>query len=133
MATMDIIKLHGGDPANFLDVGGAAQKENVAEAFKIISSDPHVSAILVNIFGGIMRCDIIAQGIIAAVQELGLKLPLIVRLQGTEVDAAKKLIQESGLRIYSIDDLDEAAAKAVKLSEIIQLARQANVNVSFST
>ncbi|KAI8893776.1 hypothetical protein BC833DRAFT_615910 [Globomyces pollinis-pini] len=133
MATMDIIKLHGGDPANFLDVGGGAQKEQVAEAFKIISSDPRVSAILVNIFGGIMRCDIIAQGIIAAVQELGLELPLIVRLQGTEVEAAKKLIQESGLKIFSIDDLDEAASKAVKMSEIVQLGREADVKVSFST
>lgn len=133
MATMDIIKLHGGDPANFLDVGGGAQKEQVAEAFKIISSDPHVSAILVNIFGGIMRCDVIAEGIIAAVKELGLKLPLIVRLQGTEVVRAKKLIQASGLKIYSIDDLDEAARKTVKMSEIVQLARQAKVEVSFST
>ncbi|KAJ3258000.1 hypothetical protein HK103_004134 [Boothiomyces macroporosus] len=132
MATMDIIKLHGGDPANFLDVGGGAQKEQVAEAFKIISSDPHVSAILVNIFGGIMRCDIIAEGIIAAVQELGLKLPLIVRLQGTEVETAKKLIAESGLKILAIDDLDEAASKAVKMSEIVQLARQAKIDVSFT-
>jgi succinyl-CoA synthetase beta subunit len=131
MATMDIIKLHGGDPANFLDVGGGAQKEQVAEAFKIISSDPRVSAILVNIFGGIMRCDIIAQGIIAAVNQLGMKIPLIVRLQGTEVEAAKKLIQQSGLRIFSIDDLDEAAKKAVKMSEIVQLSREAGVEVSF--
>jgi succinyl-CoA synthetase beta subunit len=133
MATMDIIKLHGGDPANFLDVGGGAQKEQVAEAFKIISSDPHVSAILVNIFGGIMRCDIIAQGIIAAVQDLGLKLPLIVRLRGTEAEAAKKLINESGLRIYSIDDLDEAAKKAVLMSKIVTLGRDANLEVSFQS
>lgn len=131
MATMDIIKLHGGDPANFLDVGGGAQPEQVAEAFKIISSDPRVSAILVNIFGGIMRCDIIAQGIITAVNQLGLKLPLIVRLQGTEVEAAKELIKKSGLRMYSIDDLDEAASKAVKLSQIVDLARKANVSVRF--
>lgn len=140
MATMDIIKLHGGDPANFLDVGGGAQKEQVAEAFKIIryskvnySSDPAVSAILVNIFGGIMRCDVIAEGIIAAVKELGLKIPLIVRLQGTEVDAAKKLIKDSGLKILSIDDLDEAASKVVKMSNIVALARQANVEVSFTS
>lgn len=132
MATMDIIKLHGGDPANFLDVGGGAQKETVAEAFKIISSDPHVTAILVNIFGGIMRCDIIAQGIISAVEELGLKIPLIVRLQGTQVDEARKMIAESGLRIYSINDLDEAAKMAVKLSEITKLGREAGVEVSFN-
>eukprot|EP00842_Homolaphlyctis_polyrhiza_P001555 jgi/Hompol1/23/HPOL_005203-RA len=131
MATMDIIKLNGGDPANFLDVGGSARADQVAEAFKIISSDPSVSAILVNIFGGIMRCDVIAEGIIAAVNQLGLKLPLVVRLQGTEVEAAKKLIKESGLRMYSIDDLDEAASKAVKLSNIVTLARQAGVNVKF--
>ncbi|KAI8908365.1 ATP-grasp domain-containing protein, partial [Gorgonomyces haynaldii] len=131
MATMDIIKLHGGEPANFLDVGGGAQADQVAEAFKIISSDPHVSAILVNIFGGIMRCDIIAQGIIAAVNQLGLNLPLIVRLQGTEVEAAKKLIRESGLRMFSIDDLDEAASKAVKMSNIVALARTAGVDVKF--
>lgn len=124
MATMDIIKLHGGDPANFLDVGGGAQKEQVAEAFKIISSDPRVSAILVNIFGGIMRCDIIAEGIIHAVNELKLEIPLIVRLQGTEVTKAKKMIAESGLKIYSIDDLDEAAAKAVAMSKITEKSRK---------
>ncbi|KAI9141521.1 hypothetical protein BKA69DRAFT_397379 [Paraphysoderma sedebokerense] len=132
MATMDIIKLHGGEPANFLDVGGSATTEQVTEAFKIISSDPQVSAILVNIFGGIMRCDVIAQGIINACKTLDLKLPLVVRLQGTEVDAAKKLIKDSKLRIISIDDLDEAAKKSVALSEIVQLARKANVNISFS-
>ncbi|KAJ3281076.1 hypothetical protein HK104_000231 [Borealophlyctis nickersoniae] len=131
MATMDIIKLHGGDPANFLDVGGGAQADQVTEAFKIISSDPRVSAILVNIFGGIMRCDIIAQGIITAVNQLGLNLPLVVRLQGTEVDAAKKLIRESGLRMFSIDDLDEAAQKAVKMSKIVGMAREAGVQVKF--
>ncbi|EGF81136.1 hypothetical protein BATDEDRAFT_34749 [Batrachochytrium dendrobatidis JAM81] len=133
MATMDIIKLNGGDPANFLDVGGSARADQVAEAFKIISSDPHVSAILVNIFGGIMRCDVIAEGIIAAVKQLGLKLPLIVRLQGTQVDAAKKLIDESGLRMYSIDDLDEAAVLSVKLSNIVTMAKQAGVSVKFDT
>ncbi|KAJ3131508.1 hypothetical protein HDU88_003393 [Geranomyces variabilis] len=131
MATMDIIKLHGGEPANFLDVGGGAQAEQVTEAFKIISSDPRVSAILVNIFGGIMRCDIIAQGIISAVSQLGLNLPLIVRLQGTEVDAAKKLIKESGLRIISVDDLDVAASKAVQMSNIVGMARKAGVQVKF--
>ncbi|KAJ3193545.1 hypothetical protein HK101_004648 [Irineochytrium annulatum] len=131
MATMDIIKLHGGEPANFLDVGGGANAEQVAEAFKIISSDPRVSAILVNIFGGIMRCDVIAQGIIEAVHQLGLNLPLVVRLQGTEVDAAKKLINESGLRILSIDDLDMAASKAVQMSKIVELGRKAGVAVKF--
>ncbi|KAI8613815.1 hypothetical protein BC830DRAFT_435303 [Chytriomyces sp. MP71] len=131
MATMDIIKLNGGDPANFLDVGGGANAEQVAEAFKIISSDPRVSAILVNIFGGIMRCDIIAQGIIDAVKQLGLSLPLVVRLQGTEVEAAKKLIAESGLRMFSIDDLDAAATKAVQMSKIVELGRQAGVKVGF--
>ncbi|KAJ3034602.1 hypothetical protein HK097_004461 [Rhizophlyctis rosea] len=131
MATMDIIKLHGGDPANFLDVGGGAQADQVTEAFKIISSDPRVSAILVNIFGGIMRCDIIAQGIITAVNQLGLNLPLIVRLQGTEVEAAKKLIKESGLRMFAIDDLDVAAKKAVQMSKIVGMARDAGVQVKF--
>jgi len=131
MSTMDIIKLHGGEPANFLDVGGGATAEQVTEAFKIISSDPRVSSILVNIFGGIMRCDIIAQGIIKAVDDLGLSIPLVVRLQGTEVDAAKKLIADSGLRIFSCDDLDQAAQKSVQLSQIVDMARNANVNVSF--
>ncbi|KAJ1566242.1 hypothetical protein HK096_002048 [Nowakowskiella sp. JEL0078] len=131
MATMDIIKLHGGDPANFLDVGGSATAKQVTEAFKIISSDPAVSAILVNIFGGIMRCDVIAEGIITAVNQLGLKIPLIVRLQGTEVDAAKKLIANSGLRMFSVDDLDQAAKVAVSLSKIVEMAKHAGVNVSF--
>ncbi|CAG8722413.1 6255_t:CDS:2, partial [Racocetra fulgida] len=123
MSTMDIIKLHGGEPANFLDVGGGATAEQVTEAFKIISSDPQVTAILVNIFGGIMRCDIIARGIIQATSQLSLSIPVIVRLQ----DSAKKLIAESGLRIISADDLDEAASKSVQLSKIIQLAREANI------
>lgn len=131
MATMDIIKLHGGEPANFLDVGGGASAEQVTEAFKIISSDPRVSAILVNIFGGIMRCDVIAQGIIAAVQQLNMTIPLVVRLQGTEVEAAKKLIKDSKLRMFAVDDLDLAASKAVKLSNIVNLARQAEVGVKF--
>eukprot|EP00127_Corallochytrium_limacisporum_P004703 Clim_evm57s172 gene=Clim_evmTU57s172 len=131
MATMDIIKLNGGDPANFLDVGGGATADQVTEAFKIISSDPKVSAILVNIFGGIMRCDVIAQGIIAAAGKLDLTIPLVVRLQGTKVNEAKKLIEESGLRIFAMDDLDEAAAKAVQLSKIVQLAQQADVSVKF--
>jgi len=131
MATMDIIKLHGGEPANFLDVGGGASAEQVTEAFKIISSDPRVSAILVNIFGGIMRCDIIAQGIITAVQQLGLNLPLIVRLQGTKVEEARQLIRESGLRMFAVDDLDEAANRAVALSRIVGMAREVGVKVKF--
>ncbi|KAG9294242.1 hypothetical protein G9A89_021601 [Geosiphon pyriformis] len=129
MSTMDIIKLHGGEPANFLDVGGGATAEQVTEAFKIISSDPHVTAILVNIFGGIMRCDIIAKGVIQATSELNLNLPVIVRLQGTEVTAAKRLIQESGLRIISCDDLDDAAKKSVQISQIVKLAREAQIDV----
>ncbi|KAJ3414755.1 beta' subunit [Chytridiales sp. JEL 0842] len=131
MATMDIIKLHGGEPANFLDVGGGANAQQVAEAFKIISADPHTTAILVNIFGGIMRCDVIAQGIIDAVKQLGLNLPLVVRLQGTEVDAAKKLIANSGLRMFSIDDLDKAASKAVQMSKIVEMGKKAGVTVKF--
>jgi succinyl-CoA synthetase beta subunit len=114
MATMDIIKLHGAEPANFLDVGGGATKEKVTEAFKIITSDPKVKGILVNIFGGIMRCDIIAEGIIAAVREVGLKVPLVVRLEGTNVDLGKKIIAESGLNVIAADNLSDAAQKIVK-------------------
>ncbi len=114
MATMDIIKLFGAEPANFLDVGGGATKEKVTEAFKIITSDPNVKGILVNIFGGIMRCDIIAEGIIAAVKEVGLKVPLVVRLEGTNVDLGKKIIGESGLNVIAADDLSDAAQKIVK-------------------
>lgn len=117
MATMDIITLHGGVPANFLDVGGGATAGAVKEAFKIITSDPKVKAILVNIFGGIMRCDIIAEGIVAASKDLGLKVPLIVRLQGTNVDKARSIIKESGLKIQSEDNLDKAATLAVQLSK----------------
>jgi succinyl-CoA synthetase beta subunit len=113
MATMDIIKLYGGEPANFLDVGGGASRERVTEAFKLILSDPNVKAILVNIFGGIMRCDIIAEGIVAAAQELSLGVPLVVRLEGTNVEKGKHILAESGLAILSADDLAEAASKAV--------------------
>ncbi|VDK21669.1 unnamed protein product [Taenia asiatica] len=109
MATMDIIKLHGGSPANFLDVGGAATASQVNEAFRLITSDPKVHAILVNIFGGIMRCDVIAQGIVAAASELNIKVPVVVRLQGTRVDDAKAIIESSGLKILACDNLDEAA------------------------
>lgn len=113
MATMDIIKLYGGEPANFLDVGGGASKERVTAAFKIITADPHVQGILVNIFGGIMRCDVIAEGVLAAVKEVGLKVPLVIRLEGTNVDKGKALINESGLNVISADDLDDAAKKIV--------------------
>ncbi|XP_048005437.1 succinate--CoA ligase [ADP-forming] subunit beta, mitochondrial [Leguminivora glycinivorella] len=131
MATMDIIKLYGGDPANFLDVGGGATAQAVSEAFKIILSDPKVTAILVNIFGGIMRCDVIAEGIITAAKNLNIQIPVIVRLQGTKVHEARKLIAESGLRIVPRDDLDEAAALVVQLSEIVSLAKKAGVEVRF--
>ena len=113
MATMDIIKLYGLEPANFLDVGGSASKEKVAAAFKIIISDPRVKGILVNIFGGIMKCDVIAEGVVAAVKEVGLKVPLVVRLEGTNVELGKKIIAESKLNVTSAIDLDDAAQKIV--------------------
>ena len=113
MATMDIIKLYGKEPANFCDVGGGASKEKVAAAFKIITADPAVQGILVNIFGGIMRCDVIAEGVVAAVKEVGLKVPLVVRLEGTNVEAGKRILNESGLAITAADDLDDAAQKIV--------------------
>ncbi|XP_022821965.1 succinate--CoA ligase [ADP-forming] subunit beta, mitochondrial [Spodoptera litura] len=131
MATMDIIKLHGGDPANFLDVGGGATAQAVAEAFSIILLDPGVTAILVNIFGGIMRCDVIAEGIVTAAKNLNIQLPVIVRLQGTKVNEARKLIAESGLRLVPRDDLDEAAQLVVQLAEIVTLAKKAGVEVKF--
>jgi len=114
MATMDIIKLYGAFPANFLDVGGGATAEKVTAAFKLITADPNVKGILVNIFGGIMRCDTIAEGVITAVKEVGLKVPLVVRLEGTNVDLGKKIINESGLNVIPADDLDDAAQKIVK-------------------
>ena len=114
MATMDIIKLYGMAPANFLDVGGGADKTKVTAAFKIITADPNVKGILINIFGGIMKCDIIAEGVVAAVKEVGLQVPLVVRLEGTNVDAGKKIIRESGLNVLPADDLDDAAQKIVK-------------------
>jgi succinyl-CoA synthetase beta subunit len=114
MATMDIIKLYGGEPANFLDVGGGATKERVTTAFKLILSDPKVEGILVNIFGGIMRCDVIAEGVVAAARELGLKVPLVVRLEGTNVELGKKILKQSGLKITSGDNLADAAQKIVK-------------------
>ena len=111
MATMDIIKLHGLEPANFLDVGGGASKEKVQAAFKIILNDPNVKGILVNIFGGIMRCDIIAEGVVAAARELGIKVPLVVRLEGTNVEQGKKIMADSGLAIVPANDLGDAAKK----------------------
>jgi len=114
MATMDIIKLYGAEPANFLDVGGSATKEKVTEAFKIITSDPQVKGILVNIFGGIMRCDVIAEGVVSAVKEVGLTVPLVVRLEGTNVEKGKEIIRNSGLNVIAADNLKDGAEKIVK-------------------
>ncbi|MFD1705129.1 ADP-forming succinate--CoA ligase subunit beta, partial [Methylopila henanensis] len=113
MATLDIIKLYGEEPANFLDVGGGATEEKVTAAFKIITADPNVKGILVNIFGGIMKCDVIARGVIAAVKAVGLQVPLVVRLEGTNVEEGKRIIAESGLNVLPADDLDDAAQKIV--------------------
>jgi succinyl-CoA synthetase beta subunit len=113
MATMDIIKLYGGEPANFLDVGGGASKDKVTAAFKIITADPNVDGILVNIFGGIMRCDTIAEGVLAAVKEVGLKVPLVVRLEGTKAEEGRRILNESGLDVKAANDLDDAAQKIV--------------------
>ena len=117
MATMDIIKLHGGEPANFLDVGGGASRERVAAAFGLILSDPAVEAVLVNIFGGIMRCDVIAEGVVAAARETSLNVPLVVRLAGTNVELGKEILDNSGLSILSADTLGEAAERAVRAVE----------------
>ena len=114
MATMDIIKLYGAEPANFLDVGGGADEEKVTAAFKIIIADPNVKGILVNIFGGIARCDILAQGVVAAVKEVGLKVPLVVRLEGTNAELGKEIINESGLNVIAANDLSDGAEKIVK-------------------
>jgi len=114
MATMDLIKLHGGSPANFLDVGGTATADRVTEAFRLILSNRKVKAILINIFGGIVRCDIIAEGIVQAVKNVGVKVPVIVRLEGTNADVARKLLADSGLSIIAAADLTDAATKAVK-------------------
>jgi succinyl-CoA synthetase beta subunit len=116
MATMDIIKLSGGEPANFLDVGGGANAEQIRNAFKILISDKNVQAVLINIFGGILRCDVLAQGVIAAVKELGVRLPIIIRMEGTNVDEGKRLLKESGLNFTTADSMDEAAEKAVLLA-----------------
>src|SRR5437588_10440592 len=114
MATMDIIKFYGGSPANFLDVGGGATEEQVTEAFKILIADKNVKAIMVNIFGGIMRCDVIGQGLINAMKTVHLPVPLVVRLEGTNVDAGKKLIAESGLAVSAAEDLADAAHEVVR-------------------
>jgi len=133
MATMDIIKLYGGEPANFLDLGGGASEKQVTEAFKLIQSDPKVDAILVNIFGGIMRCDIIAAGIVGAAKSVGLTKPLIVRLEGTNVEAGLKIIADAQDDIHAISatDLDDGARKACDIARIKKLAEQANFKVSF--
>ena len=120
MATMDIIKLYGAEPANFLDVGGGATKEKVTEAFKIITSDPQVKGILVNIFGGIMRCDVIAEGVVSAVKEVGLQVPLVVRLEGTNVEEGKAIIRQSGLNVIAADDLRDGAEKIVAAVKALQ-------------
>jgi succinyl-CoA synthetase beta subunit len=117
MATMDLLKLYGGSPANFLDVGGSAQADQITAAFKILDQDPKVKSILVNIFGGIMRCDVVAEGIVQASKTLGMKKPVVVRLVGTNVDMGKKIIADSGLKITAIDDLTKAAIKAVELAK----------------
>jgi succinyl-CoA synthetase beta subunit len=116
MATMDIIKLAGGEPANFLDVGGGANAEQIRNAFKILMSDRHVRAVLINIFGGILRCDVLAQGVIAAVQELGVPVPIVIRMEGTNVEEGKRLLRESGLNFTTADSMDEAARRVVESS-----------------
>ena len=120
MATMDIIKLYGAEPANFLDVGGGATKEKVTEAFKIITSDPQVKGILVNIFGGIMRCDVIAEGVVSAVKEVGLQVPLVVRLEGTNVEEGKTIIRQSGLNVIAANNLKDGAEKIVAAVKALQ-------------
>lgn len=131
MATMDIIKLYGGDPANFLDCGGGATAKTIEKAFELITSDHKVTAIFVNIFGGIVRCDDIAKGLIAVTRHMNINIPLVVRLQGTNVSEAKQLISDSGLKIFSYEDLDEAAEKVCQLAKVVEMARKIDVNVSF--
>lgn len=131
MSTMDIIQLKGGAPANFLDVGGGANEKQVQKAFELLNSDEKVQAILVNIFGGIMRCDVIANGIISAAQEIGIKKPLVIRLQGTNVEQAKKLIEGCGFRMILAEDLEDAAEKAVGVAEIVEQARKIQVGLKF--
>lgn len=132
MATMDIIKLKGGDPANFLDVGGGANEDQVQKAFELLNADKQVKTILVNIFGGIMRCDVIAMGIINAAQNIGMKKPIIIRLKGTNVEEAKKLIAASGFKLIVTDDLEDAASKAVNIADMVSKAEQADLEVEFT-
>lgn len=132
MATMDIIKLNGGSPANFLDVGGGATPEAIKNAFDLITADPKVTAIFVNIFGGIVRCDAIAKGLISVAETMNLRIPIIARLQGTNMGEAQKLINESGLKIFSIEDLQTAAEKSVQFSQIVKKARDIDVGVEFN-
>ncbi|OAA67146.1 succinyl-synthetase beta [Niveomyces insectorum RCEF 264] len=132
MATMDIIKLNGGQPANFLDVGGGATPAAIQEAFELITSEQSVTAVFVNIFGGIVRCDAIAHGLIKTVENLNLRIPIIARLQGTNVEKAHEIINDSGLKIFSIDDLQSAAEKAVQLSKVVKMAREIDVGVEFT-
>jgi len=131
MATMDLIKLHGGKPANFLDIGGGASERQVFEAFKILTADPKVRGILVNIFGGIMRCDIIALGLVNAAKQLNLKVPVVVRLHGTNVEKGKEIIERSGLRLIACDELEAAADQVVKIANIMEMAEDARLRVSF--
>jgi len=131
MSTMDIIQLKGGSPANFLDVGGGANEEQVQKAFELLNSDDNVQAILVNIFGGIMRCDVIAAGIIAAAKQIGMKKPIVIRLQGTNVEEAKKLIDGCGFKMILADDLEDAATKAVGVADIAKQAEELHLGVKF--
>ncbi|PUU78226.1 hypothetical protein B9Z19DRAFT_1127176 [Tuber borchii] len=132
MATMDIIKLNGGQPANFLDCGGGATAQAIEQAFQLITNDPKVTAIFVNIFGGIVRCDAIAKGLIATVENMNLRIPIVARLQGTNMQEAQKLINESGLKIFSFEDLQDAAEKAVQFSKVVKMARDIDVGVEFT-
>ncbi|CDK29520.1 unnamed protein product [Kuraishia capsulata CBS 1993] len=131
MATMDIIKLYGGQPANFLDCGGGATPETIEQAFRLIMSESNVTGIFVNIFGGIVRCDYVAEGLIAATKSLGLEIPVVVRLQGTNMEKAQKLIAESGLKLFAFTELDPAAEKVVQLSDIVKKANDVGVKVNF--
>ena len=129
---MDILKLKGGDPANFLDVGGGATESQVQKAFELLNADKKVKCILVNIFGGIMRCDVIAMGVINAAQNIGMKKPIIIRLKGTNVEEAKKLIEASGFKMIVTDDLEDAANKAVKVADIVRQAEEVALEVQFT-
>jgi succinyl-CoA synthetase beta subunit len=133
MSTMDIIQLKGGSPANFLDVGGGANESQVQKAFELLNADAHVRAILVNIFGGIMRCDVIANGIINAAKEIGIKKPIIIRLQGTNVEEARLLIESCGIKMILAHDLDDAATKAVGVAEMAEKAESIGVSARFTS